>query len=191
MSNNHVVIVHGAYGSPEEAWFPWLASKIRELGYRVSVPKLPTPEGQTLDNWLQVFNEQVKDLDSEAILVGHSIGATFILRKVATLENQIKACFLVSGFMHFLGNEKFDQINKSFVEKDVDWALIRSKCQNFFMYNSDNDPYVPLKFGEEVAQHLQIKLNVVHNGGHISTSAGYLEFPQLLDDLKKILPKHV
>ena len=85
MTHNHIVIVHGAYGSPEEAWFPWLASKLRELGFKVSVPKMPTPEGQTLENWLKVFDEQVKDLDEETVLVGHSIGATFILRKTATL----------------------------------------------------------------------------------------------------------
>lgn len=190
MKQSHIVIVHGAYGSPEEAWFPWLAARVRELGFKVTVPRLPTPEGQTLENWLRAFEEQVKDLDKESILVGHSIGATFILRKIATLASPIKACFLVSGFMHFLGNEKFDQINKTFVENDVDWKLIRSRCHNFFMYNSDNDPYVPLKFGDEVAHHLHVKLNIIHNGGHISTSAGYLEFPQLLDDIKKILPKN-
>ena len=50
-------IIHGAYGDPEENWFPWLKTKLEGLGHQVFVPKFPTPENQTLNNWFNVFNK--------------------------------------------------------------------------------------------------------------------------------------
>lgn len=48
-------IIHGVGGHPEENWFPWLKKELEKIGYRVFVPKFPTPEGQTLTNWLKTF----------------------------------------------------------------------------------------------------------------------------------------
>lgn len=39
----NVIIIHGAYGNPEENWFPWLKKELEKLDCRVFVPKFPTP----------------------------------------------------------------------------------------------------------------------------------------------------
>ena len=44
----NVLILHGAYGAPDTNWFPWLSDHLMRSGHDVSVPKLPTPEGQSL-----------------------------------------------------------------------------------------------------------------------------------------------
>ena len=53
----NVFIIHGAFGYPDENWFGWMKNKINKLGYEVYVPQLPTPEGQSLGNWLKVFEK--------------------------------------------------------------------------------------------------------------------------------------
>ena len=52
-----VFIIHGWDGSPQNCWFPWLKKELEKIGYKVFIPKFPTPKNQTLDNWLDVFNK--------------------------------------------------------------------------------------------------------------------------------------
>ncbi len=186
-SKTNFIFVHGAYGNPSENWFPWLTYNLRERGFDVSIPIFPTPDGQELNKWLRVFDEQVPVLNKDTVLVGHSIAVAFILRKLERIELQIKAAFLVSGFSEQLGLAEFDPINASFVEGEFNWDKIRKNCQKFFVYNSDNDPYVPTKYGKAIADKTDAKFTVVKNGGHINLSAGFNKFEQLLDDINTII----
>ena len=182
-----VIIIHGAYGSPEENWFPWLKKELEKLNCEVIVPQFPTPKGQNLKNWLAILNKAVKNWDKDFIFVAHSLGPALVLKKIEELKKPIRVAFLVSGFAGKLGQEKFDLINQSFFEKGFDWKKIKKNCQNFFVYNSDNDPYVPLAKGKELAKNLGVELNIIPNSGHLNAAAGYTQFPKLLEDIKKLL----
>ena len=178
------IIIHGSYGSPKENWFPRLAKKLKEAHAHVELPAFPTPEGQNLVNWLDIFNKAFPKLTDRTVLIGHSLGAPFILRILEHSPSSVRAAFLVSGFTGLLNNPEFDNVNASFVEGGFDWAKIRANCKTFHVYNSDNDPYVPLKFGHEIAEKSGGKLTVIHNGGHINAAAGFIEFEQLFKDIK-------
>ena len=103
-------IVHGAYGNPEENWIPWLKKELEKIGHEVIVPKFPTPDDQTLDNWLQVFKPYNKLIDQDTIFIGHSLGPTFILNILQRINTKIKAAFLISAVSDMLGNKQFDKI---------------------------------------------------------------------------------
>ena len=177
-------IIHGTYGSPEENWFPWMKKNLELLDYDVIVPKLPTPEGQNLDNWLQVFSNYKDKLNQDSIFIGHSLGASFILTLLET--NNVKAVFLISGFIGPLNNPQFDILNRSFTEKKFDWEIIRKNCNIFFVYHSDNDPYIPVEKAEELAHNLGTTLIVIENAGHFNEKAGYNQFPELLKKIKEL-----
>lgn len=189
MNKKRVIIIHGSYGNPNENWFPWLAEEVRTLGHRAEVPSFPTPEGQNLNNWKTAFNKQVGDLTGDMVLVGHSLAPGFILSLLEETIVPIAGTFLVSGFLGKLGLEDFDSINESFVCRDFDWEWIRLNAGKIYIYNSDNDPYVPLTKGKELAKRLGVQLTVINNGGHINDSAGFRSFPQLLEDLKSLISK--
>lgn len=72
-------IIHGAFGTPQENWFPWLKNQLESMGLEVYVPQFPTPEGHTLGNWLKVFEDYIEFLNPESIMIGHSMGPAFIL----------------------------------------------------------------------------------------------------------------
>ncbi len=105
------------------------------------------------------------------------------------LSVEIKASFLVAGFVKPLGNDYFDIINKTFLNRDFDWEKIRKSCKYFFVYHSDNDPYVPLPMGRELAEKLNSKLKIVKDAGHFNESSGYKKFEILLNDIKKVIAK--
>jgi len=179
----NAIIIHGSYGSPEENWIPWLKEELEKRGFSVFAPRFPTPEGQSLEAWDAAFSPFEKYLDGNAILVGHSLGVTFILRLLERINSKVKACFFSAGFVGLLGDPKFDEINKTFVEKPFNWAKIRQNSGSFTLFHSDNDPYVAIENAEEIANGLGIEPAIVKGAGHFNSSAGFTQFPQLLEKI--------
>ncbi|MBD3366230.1 hypothetical protein GF360_02680 [candidate division WWE3 bacterium] len=178
-------LIHGAYGNPQENWFPWLKEKLEQHNYKVITPTFPTPENQTLKNWNDVFDKYKEQLDEETILIGHSLGCPYILNVLQDIDKKVKAAYLVAAFHKALGHS-IDEINETFVEKDFDWSAIKRNCENIVMFSSDNDPYIPMEVSEELAQNLDADFNVVADGGHLNSTAGYTEFEELLKKLEDL-----
>lgn len=183
-------IIHGAYGKPTDNWLPWLKEELEKEGYTVLTPQFPTPEGQNLVNWLDIWSQYKDQCSAETIIIGHSIAVSFILRILEQLDHPIKAVFLVAGFIRNLNNSEVDGINASFYKESFNWEKIKKNCKTFVCFNSDNDPYVPLERGEEVAKNLGVKLTLVKGVGHFNTKAGYTKFPLLLEKIKKYCTKY-
>ena len=175
-------IIHGVYGNPEENWFPWLKKELEGQGYEVIVPKFPTPLDQSLESWLRVFLHYEEKINEETVLIGHSLGAPFILNYLEKTNKKIKAAILVAAFHKPLGIQ-YDEINKTFVDKQFNWEKIKANCNKFFIFNSDNDPWIPLETAQELAKNLNAEMNVVHDGGHLNKKAGYEDFPILLETI--------
>lgn len=180
----NIFLIHGAYGNPDENWLPWLKEELEKLGHNVYVPKFPTPEGQSLKSWLDAFRDYEKYVDEASIFVGHSLGPAFILHILE--KHKARAAFLVAGFISKLGKDEFDSINSAFF-KDFDWESIRNNCKKFYVYNSDNDPYVPVTKAGELAEKLKIDVIEIEGAGHFNEKGGYKKFDILLDNIKNEL----
>ncbi len=180
----NVFIIHGAYGDPEENWFPWLKSQLEKLNCRVFVPQFPSPKKQTLDNWFKIFKPYQQYLNRDTIIIGHSLGPAFLLSILEKLNQPIKAAFFISGFVGLLGNKDFDKINKTFVDKEFHWQKIKQNCPKFLIFHSDNDPYVPLEKAEQLAKILGVEVIIVKNAGHFNEEARYNKFALLLKKIK-------
>jgi predicted alpha/beta hydrolase family esterase len=180
------VICYGHYGHPGENWFPWLKGKLEELGFNVVVPNFPTPENMSLQTWLKVFEEFKPLLDEESLLIGHSVGSTFLLTVLEQLQKPVKAVFLVSGLLRSVRSEEFNPFLVSFWDKQFDWQKIKVNAPHFFVFHADNDPYIPLEQAEELAEKLDTELILVKGAGHFNESTGYKEFPLLLKKVNSL-----
>ena len=184
-----VFIFHGTAGRPEGNWFPWLKNELEKLQCKVTVPRFPTPEGQSLEAWLGVLNSYKRQISGDTILVGHSLGGLFLLRVLERLPNPVAAAFFVAApigvkpILYYEGDEKFSGFS-------FDWNEIRNKARRFFVYHSDNDPYVSLGNGKELAKHLGVPITFIANAGHLNAESGYTRFDRLLADIRKILKNH-
>lgn len=177
------LLVHGAYGNPEENWLPWLRLQLESLGYTVVAPVFPTPDGQDLETWMNIAKPHIESLDSESIVIGHSIGATFLLSVLEQLNEPIATAAFVSGFIGSLGNETFDPINKSFAEKQFNWDTITSSAKKFIVFHGSDDPYVPTQKSEELSAHLGTETQFIVDGGHLNEAAGFVYFSKLLEQI--------
>ncbi len=177
------IFIHCTGGDPEETFYPWLKKELESKGYKVTIPKFPTPQGQNLDNWMKTFEPYLNNIDDNTIFIGRSIGPAFILRIIEQINIKIKAAFLICGFASDLNLDEFKPLVDSFIEKPFDWEKIKANCDNFSIYNSDNDPYIPLEKGKELAQKLGSDLTIIEGAEHF----WFERFDRLLEDIKSLI----
>ncbi|MDD5022919.1 MAG: alpha/beta hydrolase [Candidatus ainarchaeum sp.] len=182
----NVFVFHGAGGHPEENWFGWLKRELEKTGSKVYVPEFPTPENQTLEEWLKVFKKYDKLIGKDSIFIGHSLGVPFLLTLIE--KYKIKSAFLVSGFTGKVEN-KYNDSMKTFTYKKFEWEKIIKNCGNFYIFHSDNDPYIPLSKSEELADNLKSKIILIKNAGHFNSSSGYDKFEELMEKISKEIKK--
>lgn len=177
-------IIHCSNGNPNRNWYPWLKKELENKGFQVFAPQFPIGKDQNLNNWLNTLKEYKQYLNN-SILIGHSLGVSFILNVLNNWDIKAKATYLVSGF---IGKLNVDEPNiEDFSDKTFNWYKIRTNCKHFYIFHSDNDPYVPLSKAQELSKYLETKVILVKNAGHFSESSGYKRFDLLLKYLEKEL----
>lgn len=178
------VIIHGTMGSPEGNWFPWMKEKLEANGHNVIVPAFPSPEGQDQTTWLATFNKATKDLEPDnTVLIGHSMGATLVLRISELAKAPYKAIYSICPFDCLL-NCELDPLITSFVEDSYNWTSIKRGAKQLHLFAGDNDPYVPLKIPQRIADNMSLSLNIIKDGGHLNAEFDYTSFPSLYDHIR-------
>ena len=162
----------------------------KELQYKkcnVIVPQFPTPDGQTLKNWLETFEQYADLVQEDSIFIGHSLGGLFML---SLLEKyKVKLAVFVASFGKPPGN-KFDEGMKTFAAPErleFDWQKIYGNCHKSMVFYGDNDPYVGFGTAQQLSRNLHAKFHLVKGAGHFNGSTGWIKFPLLLDELKPFL----
>ncbi|MCL5784784.1 MAG: alpha/beta fold hydrolase [Patescibacteria group bacterium] len=140
----NILILHGAGNNSSGNWFPWLKWVLAEKGYQVWSPDLPNSETPILEDWLDtVFANKDWDFNQESVIVGHSSGATLILRILEKLPpgKRIDKAILVAGFADKGSIPELSKYKADLLKIPFNWNKIKDSCQNFFFFASDNDPY--------------------------------------------------
>jgi predicted alpha/beta hydrolase family esterase len=179
------IIIHGTKGFPEGNWFLWLAESLQRQNAEVVIPRMPTPEGQSLVNWLSAFSRQVGVVNEDTTIIGHSLGATFLLRILERQKAPVAQSIFVAGVIDKIGIIEYDQLNSTFIEPAYDWVTIQKNAGRVVCLSGEGDPYVPSWQGQELAAKLGVRNHIVPRGGHLNAEFGYTSFPELLSLLNQ------
>jgi predicted alpha/beta hydrolase family esterase len=180
-----VIIIHCWEGYPEYCWYQYAKKKLEENGFVVDVSQFPETDLPQMNKWVAKLEELVSTPDEEVFLVGHSIGAVTILKYLEKLtDNQkIGGAVLVAGFTEDLG---YKEISNFFTEP-IDLDIVKKHSKGFVSIVSDNDPYVPLKFGELFKDKLEAELIIKHGMNHFSGAvdgeSSCIELPDVVDSV--------
>jgi hypothetical protein len=185
---NKIFIFHGTEGCPEENWFPWMKHELEQRGYEVFVPQFPSPPmvPAKISDWFNVLKNYEQYINEDTILIGHSLGGIFTLRILEALTHPVKAVFFIGTPIGIRPIANYDRDN-SFSSFLFNWDTIKNKAKHFTVFQSDDDPYVGLENGKELARILNVELSFVLHAGHFNKKAGYVKFEQLRDKLLEIL----
>jgi predicted alpha/beta hydrolase family esterase len=165
-----------------------MKEQLEAKGCKLIVPQFPSPPEipAKIAEWFEVFNKYQEDINENTIIIGHSLGGVFALRVLEQLKHPVRAVFLVGTPIGVKPIANYDRDN-SFSGFDFNWSTIQSNSKHFDVFQSDNDPYVSLGNGKQLAKELGVELTFIPNAGHFNKKAGYLSFPDLLEKVRKIL----
>lgn len=182
----NALIFHGTEGHPKENWFPWLKEKLEVMGVKTIVPHFPSPPvvAARIDEWFGVLEEYENQITEDTILIGHSLGGVFTLKVLEKLDHKVDAVFLVGTPVGVKPILNYDR-DSAFSGFEFDWNKIKKQSDTFVVFQSDDDPYVSLGNGEELAKQLGIELSFIPNAGHFNEKAGYTKFDELWEELKQ------
>lgn len=181
----YAMLLHGTGGDGTEHWFPSLKQKLESRGVKVFVPRFPTPEGQSLENWFKVIDKDMAKIGPGWLLVGHSMGGTFILRILERIKQPVSAAILVSPPSDDIGGSpSLVELRKTFVAGGFNWAKIRSNSKNTSLFHGDDDPLVFIASAKKLSAELKIPLRVIHGGGHLNDIKSE-HVPLMWNDIEK------
>lgn len=181
-----VFILHGFGGKPNNIWVPWLMGELAKRDIYAFSLAMPNPSEPKCDEWVGELADNInKNSKDEIYLVGHSLGATTILRYLESdiaIDKIIRGGVLVAGPCEENGNNKIS----NFLSKPFDFGRIKSKFKNFTVIHSNTDRNVPFSQGEKIAGGIGAELIMIPDGGHLNTMQ-WLEMPQVLEAIQNII----
>ena len=83
-------------------WYLYAKEEFEKLGLEVIAENMPDPKLARKEIWIPFIKEKISN-DEDAILIGHSSGATAILRFLE--ENKCKIAIIVGVYYSDLGDE--------------------------------------------------------------------------------------
>lgn len=167
--NDVVYILHGLGADSHSNWFPWLKQELKSKGYTVAVPDFPRAAVPKLDEWLAVLHSVIGQY-GEGVLIGHSLGGLLAVQYLLDGGKSPKVVLTATPYAKFPLAPNIDEF---FPSKQ---ALFEIKnLTEFFILQSDNDPYLPADDGAKWAKALGGKLIILPGQGHFLTE----EFPEI------------
>ena len=188
---NRALFLHGTGGSPSDHWWPWLKRQFEQTDYEVWTPLLPDNERPNAETYWNFLHASGWDF-TDAVLVGHSSGATSVLNLLSRPEfPRVSAAVLVGAFLNenlTKGSPDFEdarQFAALFPEEGFNWPVIKEKAQHFYFVHGDDDPYCAYGDAMAAAKELDAELLTIPNGGHLSSSSNVIELPQIVESLRR------
>ncbi|MDD5290411.1 MAG: alpha/beta hydrolase [Patescibacteria group bacterium] len=161
----------------------WADSLGKKLGrnFEVILPRMPNAINAKYLEWKIWFEKYIPFLDKEVVLVGHSLGGTFLVKYLSEnkFPKKILGTFLVAAL---------------FDNKDADYTLgdfklpknlsrLEKQGGKLFFYQSQDDSVVPFKdFGKYKKALPGATFREFKNRDHFKQAT----FPELVRDIKNL-----
>jgi predicted alpha/beta hydrolase family esterase len=192
----NALILHGkpskeSYLNPDrpspsnDIWLPWLQKQLLLLGIPTQTPEMLNAWQPDYRIWSREFERH--DLTEDTLLVGHSMGAGFLVQWLsAHPEQSIGHVFLIAPSLgdRFTPEHKLDHpVLGGFFDFMVDPALL-TRTKSLTLFHSDNDMARVVASVQHIRQELPgIEYREFHNYGHFcgKRDMGSDTFPELLE----------
>lgn len=165
------------YNISKDDWKPDLRRKLGS-DYEVILPIMPNKTNARFEEWKIWFEKIIPFLNEEIILIGHSLGASFLVKYLSenNLPKKLKAVFLVSGVFD-TDSDGYSLHSFSLPEK------LDLQTENIYLYHSKDDPVVPFSALENFAKIFpKAHTRIFEDRKHINQE----EFPELVQDIKNL-----
>ena len=162
----------------------WKGALGQTLGaeYEVVTPSMPNKMDAHYEEWKIWFEKFIPHLDPEVILIGHSLGGTFLIKYLAenTFPNRIAGLFLIAAPVGDNDHSEGGYSLATFV-LPRDLSGVARQTSRIFLYQSKDDAVVSF------ADFTKLKKALPNAAARNFTDRGHFnqeDFPELVTDIK-------
>lgn len=167
-------------------WYPHVKKELENLDIEVVAENMPDADLARREYWLPWIEEKSQGAD-KVILIGHSSGATAILRYLE--DHKAEGAVLVGACHTDLGDEKEKASN--YFSNPWRWDNIRRNARWIIQFASTDDPYIPIEEARFIRDKIDSEYIEYADQKHFSEdTAGKTEFPELVEAVKRKLNKN-
>ena len=169
------ILIHGNGGcTAGDIWLPWVESELSRLGVVVINQTFPDNIKARAQYWLPHLESL--GADHNTILIGHSSGAVAAMRYAET--HRLLGSILV-GVCHTDLGDGFEAAS-GYYAAEWQWQRIREHQQWIAIYNSTDDPHIPVAEARFVAKQLKASYYEFTDRGHFTDSRRFPEIVELV-----------
>jgi predicted alpha/beta hydrolase family esterase len=176
-----VILLPGNGGcSPADSWYPWVEHELIALGLDVINRQFPDSVKARAQFWLPFLDEL--GADENTILIGHSSGAVAAMRYAES--HRVLGSVLV-GVCHTDLGDAFEAQSGYYAAPWL-WQRIRDNQEFIAVYNSTDDPHIPIAEARHVAAQLKASYFEFTDRGHFLES----QFPEVVEFVRRRVALH-
>jgi predicted alpha/beta hydrolase family esterase len=177
-----ILFIHGGGEGAYAEDQPMAASLQTALGptYDVQYPAMPDPDRPGIEAWKNQIARSLADMEGEVILVGHSLGASMLLKYLSEeqVDQPITGVFLMAP--PYWGVEDWDV--SEYLLRD-DFAAKLPDGLSLFFYHSRDDEWVPFEHLALYREQLpQATIREFDDGGHQLNN----DLSEVAQDIKRL-----
>jgi pimeloyl-ACP methyl ester carboxylesterase len=175
------VLIHGNGGcTASDIWLPWVARELAALGLEVVNRTFPDNVKARARYWLPFLEELGAGEDT--ILIGHSSGAVAAMRYAET--HRLRGSVLVGVCHTDLGDP--GERASGYYGAPWQWDRIRANQQWVGVFNSADDPHIPVAEPRFVAARLDCHYVEFADRGHFVDTR---RFPEVVEFVRRQLER--
>ena len=163
-------------------WYLYVKHELEKHGMEVIAQNMPDPKFARKDIWISFIKEKLSG-DENSILIGHSSGATAILK---FLENNKCRLAIIVGASH---SDLGDDLEKKsgYFDEPWKWEQIKNNVGKLVIFASQDDPYIPISESRFIKEKTDAEYHEYKDEGHFGADVNKKEFPELVFVISKIL----
>lgn len=178
MSLPKAILIHGNGGSTAgDIWLPSVERELTTLGLEVINRTFPDNVKARARFWLPFLEEL--GADARTILIGHSSGAVAAMRYAST--HQLWGSILIGVCHTDLGDS--GEAASGYYREPWPWPRIRDNQRWIAIFNSSDDPHIPIAEPRYVAAQLRCSYFEFDDRGHFVDS----HLPEVVDYVRRKL----
>ncbi|PJE81829.1 hypothetical protein COU58_00690 [Candidatus Pacearchaeota archaeon CG10_big_fil_rev_8_21_14_0_10_32_42] len=179
-----IYILHGWGFDSSMPWILWLEEELKKKNCKVHSFDMPNTNSPVIEEWVDYFEKNVKNVDENTYFVGHSIGAQTIMRFLEKSHKHMKVggCVFVAPWLDLIGLESEElKIAHPWINNKIDFERVLDHTGNITCIFSTNDPYVSPKEWKKFEEGLKSKVIIKKDFGHFEETK---ILPEILEGIK-------
>ena len=177
----NVFVIHSYNADTEYSFAPSIEKLCRDNNINYYFPRFPIREEATYEKWEDIFNEYLEKgfLNSDSIVISHSLGTQFIPKYLAENNVKIKAYISVAGFLESESIPSIKEVIDRFKPTFEEYNKCKDLIDNIYSVYSDNDEISSLSNLEDYANILSAKKIFIKGGGHFNPESKVTEIKEI------------